>query len=122
MDASASPPIRRPVGLVVALISAPAAVTLQLSISYALVKWACATDRAWVLGLLAGIAFACTLAGVALGAWNLETATRWDAGGDWYWSGRSRRLLACVAIGLGLFSAIFVVNSAIAIAHLSPCE
>jgi hypothetical protein len=104
-----------------ALLAGPVAASVQLSISYALVKWACANGGEWVLTAITAALLALTLGGAALGGVALTAARRTDAGAH-TWSAASRRLLAITAIGLDLLIAIFLVNTLIAIAALTPCE
>ena len=120
-DAVDRPATRGPLGLWLALLAGPAAGALQLSVNYALVKWACAAHQAWVLGALAGLLLLVTLSGLALGVGHL-VSTRADDRVALLWSADSRRLLAAIAVGLDAFFAIFVLNALIAIAVLSPCE
>ena len=112
---------RGPLSLWLALLAGPTAASLQLSVSYALVKWACAAGGAWLLATLAGVFLAVTIAGVGLGLVHLVSV-----GGEHEvartWSAESRRLLAATAVGLDALIAVFFVNTLIAIAALSPCE
>jgi hypothetical protein len=112
---------RGPTGLWLALLAGPAAASLQLSVNYALVKWACAAGRAWVLAALAAMFLAVAIAGLVIGTRHLVSV-----GGDdplsRTWSAPSRHLLAAVAIGMNALIAIFLINTLIAIATLSPCE
>jgi hypothetical protein len=112
---------RGPLGLWLALLAGPAAASTQLSINYALVKWACANGGEWVLTVLAAGLLALALAGAALGGVHLFGG-RGDDGTARTWSANSRHLLAATAIGLDLLIAIVLVNALIAIAALTPCE
>ena len=114
------PAARGALGLWLALLAGPAAATLQLSLNYALVKWACASGGEWVLTAISFALFALSIGGAALGVGHL--AVRDDRGGLPIWSTDSRRVLAIIAIGLDLLIAIFLVNTVIAIAALTPCE
>ena len=102
-----------------ALLAGPVAASLQLSVNYALVKWACSHGGAWVLGTLAAIFLLLSLVGVALGATQL---TRVADQGPQLWSTQSRQLLAITAIGLNALIVVFLINSLLAIKVLSPCE
>jgi hypothetical protein len=116
---------RGPLGLWLALLAGPTAGAVQLSVNYALVKWACAAHQGWVLAAVAALLLVVTLAGalagVVLGAAHLVGIRAGDPVAD-LWSVDSRRLLAVVAIGLDVLFAVFVLNALIAIAVLSPCE
>ena len=73
------------------------------------------------MGLLAAGFLAIAMAGVALGAVHLlGVGDEHPAGRTW--SAQSRHLLAAIAIGVDALIAIFLINSLIAIATLSPCE
>jgi hypothetical protein len=117
----ARPATRGPASLWLALVAGPAAGALQLSVNYALVKWACATRQTWVLAALAVSLLVISLAGVALAAVHLVSVRPGDRVAE-LWSADSRRLLAAIAIGLDACFAIVVLNTLIAIAVLSPCE
>jgi hypothetical protein len=112
---------RGPFGLWLALLAGPGVASLQLSVNYALVKWACASGGAWVLATLAAVFLAVAVAGVVLGAMHLVSVGE-DHPVSRTWSAQSRHLLAAVAIGVDALIAIFLVNTLIAIATLSPCE
>jgi hypothetical protein len=115
------PAVRGALGLWLALLAGPFAATLQLSLNYALVKWACANGGEWVLTAITVAVFALAIGGAALGVVHLA-AVRDDRGGVPIWSADSRRVLAIVAVGLDLLIAIFLVNTLIAMAALTPCE
>jgi succinate dehydrogenase/fumarate reductase cytochrome b subunit len=112
---------RGPAGLWMALLAGPAAASLQLSVNYALVKWACAAAGEWLLVVLATAFLAVSAAGAALGFVHFASpgAQREAAQA---WSADSRRLLAATAIGLNLLIALLLVNTLIAYAALTPCE
>jgi hypothetical protein len=112
---------RGPASLWVALLSGPAVAGLQLSVNYALVKWACVAGGEWVLAVLVAVFLAVTLVGGALALMHLVDVGEEHAAAQ-TWSASSRHLLAIVALSLNGFVAIFLVNSAIGIAALSPCE
>lgn len=116
-----APPVRQPYGLWLALLAGPTAASLQLSVNYALVKWACAARAAWVLPAVAAVLLAIAVGGGLLGVTHLAVARRDDAVAR-TWSAESRRLLALMAIGLDALIALFLVNTLIAMAALSPCE
>jgi hypothetical protein len=113
--------VRGPFGLWLALLAGPAGASLQLSVNYALVKWACAAGASWVLATLALVFLAMAVAGLVLGATHL-VSVEGDHPAGRTWSAQSRRLLAAVAIGVDSLVAIFLINTLIAIATLSPCE
>lgn len=104
-----------------ALLAGPAAASLQLSVNYALVKWACAHGGTWVLASLTAMFLLLSVMGIALGTSHLRRA------GEPHelpqlWSTESRRLLAITAIALDGLVLVFLLNSLIAIKVLSPCE
>ena len=111
---------RRAAQLWLALLAGPAAASLQLSVNYALVKWACGHGGAWVLGVLAAMFLLLSLVGVALGVLHLTQAR--DEPQRQMWSADSRRLLAITAVGLDALIVVFLLNALIAIKVLSPCE
>jgi hypothetical protein len=112
---------RGPLSLWLALLAGPTAASLQLSVNYALVKWACAAGGAWVLATIATALLIVSVAGVGLGFAHLVPAgEEHDAARTW--SAESRRLLAATAVGLNALIAVFFVNTLIAMAVLSPCE
>ena len=124
MEATADPTartVRGPLGLWLGLLAGPTAGALQLSVNYALVKWACAAHQEWALAALAVLLLLIALAGAGLGAVHLVSVGPEQRVAE-VWSADSRRLLALIAVGLDVLFAIFVVNSLIAIAVLSPCE
>ena len=112
---------RGPLSLWLALLAGPTAASLQLSVNYALVKWACAAGGAWLLATLAGLFLFGTIAGVGLGFVHLVSVGE-EHGVARTWSADSRRLLAATAVGLNALIAVFFVNTLIAMAVLSPCE
>jgi hypothetical protein len=113
--------VRGPLALWLALLAGPAAASLQLSVNYALVKWACAAGASWVLVALTAGFLALALAGIALGTVHF-VSVRGGHPVAQTWSAQSRRLLAVTAIGLNALIAVFLINALIAIAALSPCE
>ena len=113
--------VRGPFGLWLALLAGPAGASLQLSVNYALVKWACAAGASWVLAGLALVFLAMVGAGLALGATHLLSVGGDDPAGRTF-SAQSRHLLAAVAVGMNSLVAIFLINTLIGIAALSPCE
>jgi hypothetical protein len=112
---------RGAVSLWLAFITGPVAAALQLLVNYALVKWACATGGEWVLGALTAVLLVVALGGAAVAARHLREARPDQAAAD-MWSADSRRLIAATAVGVDVLVALFLVNSAIAIAALTPCE
>jgi hypothetical protein len=114
-------PVRGPFALLLALLAGPAAASLQLSVNYGLVKWACAANASWVLAALAAGFLAVAASGAALGTVHL-LGVRHEHPAARTWSSQSRHLLAAVAIGVDALIAIFLINTLIAIATLSPCE
>jgi hypothetical protein len=115
------PAVRGALGLWLALLAGPFAATLQLSLNYALVKWACANGGEWVLTAITLALFALAIGGAAVGVVYL-VAVGDERRGVPMWSADSRRVLAITAVGLDLLIAIFLVNTLIAIAALTPCE
>ncbi len=112
---------RSPLGLWLALLAGPTAGSLQLSVNYALVKWACASGGEWVLTAIAAVLLVLSLGGAGLGALHLVGVGEQHAVAR-TWSAESRRLLAATAIGLDALIAVFLVNTLIAFAALTPCE
>jgi hypothetical protein len=113
--------VRGPFALWLALLAGPAAASLQLSVNYALVKWACAAGASWVLALLTAAFLATAVAGIALGTVHVLGVSEAHPVAQ-TWSAQSRKLLAVTAIGLDALIAVFLINALIAIATLSPCE
>ena len=103
-----------------ALATGPIASGLHLGVGYALVKWSCASRATWALALIAALSFVIAAGGAALALVHVADDRASLAGGAW--SLDSRRLLALVALGLNVLLAVFIVNTCIAIATLSPCE
>ena len=112
---------RSPLGLWLALLFGPAAGSVQLSVNYALVKWACANGGEWVLTGITVALLAVALAGAALGFLHMAAVREGDRVAQ-TWSAGSRELLAAAAIGLDVLIAVFLINSLIAHAALTPCE
>ncbi len=112
---------RSPLGLWLALLLGPVAASLQLSVNYALVKWACAHGGEWVLATITAALLAVALGGAALGYLH-RTGVREPDRVAQTWSPGSRGLLAATAIGLDVLIAVFLINSLIAFAALTPCE
>jgi hypothetical protein len=104
-----------------ALLAGPVAASLQLSVNYALVKWACAHGGTWVLAVLTVIFLLLSLLGVVLGVSHLRRPAE-EHERPQLWSADSRRLLAVTAIALDALVVVFLVNALIAITVLSPCE
>jgi hypothetical protein len=113
--------LRGPVALWLALLAGPVAASVQLSVNYALVKWACANGGEWVLTTVTAALLALAIGGAVLGGVHLA-GVREEHGVARVWSAGSRHLLAATAIGLDLLIAVFLVNTWIAIAALTPCE
>ncbi len=120
-DTATRAALRGPVALWVALLAGPVAASLQLSVNYALVKWACAHGGEWVLTVIAAALLIVALGGAALGYLHLARVDGSHPVAQ-TWSADSRRVLAVTAIGLDVLIAVFVVNTLIAIAALTPCE
>jgi hypothetical protein len=108
-------------GLWLALLAGPGAASLQLSVNYALVKWACANGGEWVLTAIAVTLLAVALGGAALGLLHFVSVHQGPPVAE-AWSADSRRLLAATAIGLDALVATFLINVLIALAALTPCE
>ena len=103
-----------------ALAAGMLATGLHLPVSYALVKWACATDRRAVLILIAVVAFLITIAGAWL-AWSCQSRLRAHA--DTRGAAPSDRSLfvAQTALGTDIVLALFIAASTIGPLVLSPC-
>jgi hypothetical protein len=103
------------------LLIAPAAWFLDLQVSYAAVKWACADGHRWPLLLVP----AGTLALIALSSWlSWSSWTRLHAEADLTGGREEDRSCFLALSGLGL-SAVFALLTIVSFAPrywLSPCE
>jgi hypothetical protein len=103
-----------------AVLAGPVAVALNMLIGYALVKWACAGGRTYVLTSVAVVTLALALSGTWVG-WTCR-AQIGDANEH---GGRivdRSYFVALVAIGLSALTALLVVMQAYPHFVLSPCE
>jgi hypothetical protein len=103
-----------------AVLAGPIAVALNIFIGYALVKWACAGGRTYVLTVVAAFTLALAMSGAWVG-WTCRAQVRGatEHGGrviDRSYFG------ALVAIGLSLLNALLIVMQAYPHFVLSPCE
>ena len=112
---------RSTVGLWLALLAGPSAASVQLSVNYALIKWACAHGGGWVLTTIAATLLAVSVGGATLGLVHLVNVDDGQPAAQ-AWSAGSRRILAATAVGLNALIAIFLINTLIALAALTPCE
>ena len=108
------------VQLMAALFAGPVAAALHLQVSYALVKWTCATGGTGLLIAVAAVACIVSLAGAWLG-WSLMGRMPQVSEAGACRVDRSF-FIAVVAIGLDVLLALFVIVSAFAVFVLSPCE
>ena len=102
------------------VLAGPAAIALNILAGYALVKWACATDRTFVLTAIAVAMLGLALAGGWVG-WRCREQLR-DANEH---GGRimdRSYFAAVVGIGLATLSALLIVMQAYPHFVLSPCE
>jgi hypothetical protein len=103
------------------MLAGPVAFGLNLQIGYALVKWACSREQAFVLTVVAAVTFAAAIAGAALG-WSCFGEVRSEADEQ---GGRvidRSYFMALVAIGLNLLLALLIATSAVHQFIVSPCE
>ena len=103
------------------MLAGPLAWGLNLQVGYALVKWACSREQAFVLTVVAVITFAATLAGAYLG-WSCLLTVR--AAADEL-GGRTidrSYFMAVIAVGLNLLLALLIAVSSVHQFLLSPCE
>jgi hypothetical protein len=93
-----------------AVLSGPAAWTLNLLVGYALVKPVCANRSSLTLPLLSAVALVMSLGGAWL-AWACLAKLR-----------GSSHFVALTSIWLNLLIALLIVTAAVAPFLLSPCE
>jgi hypothetical protein len=109
-----------PLPLWVGLLSGPTAWALDLGISYALVKWACAADRSHSLRLLS-VAALVMVAGGALLSWQALRTSRGepDDGG----TPRQRaRFMAVLGLTSSALFTLAIVASAVPRWMLDACQ
>jgi hypothetical protein len=99
---------------------APLAWAFDQSLSYALVKWVCATGHKNVLTVISLAALAMTGAGGRLGWVQLQRLR--DAREDGGRQPDRSYFLAVVAIGFNVLIALLIVTAAVPRFILSPCE
>jgi hypothetical protein len=106
--------------LAAAFFLAPLALAFDQGMTYALVKWACATGSGNVLTGIAVIGVAMTAAG-AMSGWATLFALR---GADPNGGRRRdpRYFMAVVSIGLNALVALLILTAVIPRGVLSPCE
>jgi hypothetical protein len=103
------------------MLAGPLAFAINLQIGYALVKWACSREQAFLLPLVSVVALALTAWGAWLG-WTCLAKVRDAANGE-----GGRRIdrsyfMAIIAIGLNALLALWVLTTMFPQAVLSPCE
>ena len=104
----------------VALAAGMLAAGLHLPVSYALVKWSCATDQRAALIAIAAVAFMIAAAGAGL-AWSSQSrlGTRTDERGA---APSDRSLFVARAVlGTDAILALFIAASTVGPLLLSPC-
>ena len=106
--------------LLTALVVAPAAWFLDQGLSYALMKWVCATGYKTVLTAISATTLAMALGGGWLG-WSLLARA-----GDGRDDGGTRvdrsQFLAIVAVTFNALVALLIVTAGVSRYILSPCE
>jgi cytochrome bd-type quinol oxidase subunit 2 len=103
-----------------AMAAGALAAGLHLPVSYALVKWSCATNQRTVLVLLAVVAFLVAAAGAWL-AWSCESQLRANADETGQAPADRSLFLARAALGIDVILALFIAASSYAPLVLSPC-
>ena len=103
------------------MLAGPLAFAINLQVGYALVKWACGREQAFLLPLVSVLALALTAWGTWLG-WTCLVKVR-DAANEE--GGRlidRSYFMAVVAIGLNALLALWILTTMFPQAVLSPCE
>lgn len=103
-----------------ALAAGLLAVALHLPVSYALVKWSCATHQRTTLLLLAILAFLITVAGAGM-AWSCQARLRAHADASGAAPGDRSLFVAQAALGIDAILALFIAASVIGPLVISPC-
>jgi hypothetical protein len=102
-------------------LAGPVAFAINLQVGYALVKWACSREQAFLLPLVSVLALALTTWGAWLG-WTclvkVRDAANEEGGRQIDWS----YFMAVVAIGLNGLLALWILTTMFPQAVLSPCE
>lgn len=93
---------------------------LHLPVSYALVKWSCASNQRTVLVLLAVVAFL-VAAGGAWIAWSCQAQLRSRADPQGEAPADRSLFVAQVAVGTDVILALFIAASTVGPLVLSPC-
>jgi hypothetical protein len=106
--------------LLSAFFTAPAAWFFDQGLSYAVMKWVCATGYTSMLTAISLAALAMTMAGGWLG-WSLLAQARTGREDGGAQIDRSR-FLALVAVGVNGLIAVLIVTAGTARYILSPCE
>ena len=103
------------------MLSGPFAFAINLQVGYALVKWACSREQAFLLPLVGALSLALTALGAWLG-WSCLVKVREAANEE---GGRlidRSYFMAVVAIGLNAILALWIVTTMLPQVVLSPCE
>jgi len=99
----------------------PFAWLLDLQVSYSLVKWACATDRSWILFVTPIVSLA-LIAGAGRMSWSAWNLARRTAREDGERPVDRSYMLALSGLALTVFFGLLVLVSLTPRALLSPCE
>ena len=99
------------------IVVAPLVMLTQLSLSYALVPWACASQHHHVLDAVAGVCLLATVATTVIG-WREVRATRPQRGTP---LGARRSFLAEVAVAVAALSALSVLAQWATRLAIPPC-
>jgi hypothetical protein len=102
------------------LLAGPAAWALDLGVSYALVKWACSSQRTAVLHLITIGALAIT-AGGALAAWNALQRTPGDALDDGARPPDRGRFMAVLGLVMSALFALTILANDLPRVMLDAC-
>ena len=107
--------------LIASFLLAPVAWLLDLQVSYAMVKWACETDRRWMLMLTPIGSLSLIAVGTAM-AWSCWTKLR-DVGEQEGARMEDRSyFLAMAALAMNALFALLILTSVAPRYFLSPCE
>ncbi|HEV2765220.1 MAG TPA: hypothetical protein VGV38_19715 [Pyrinomonadaceae bacterium] len=103
------------------VLAAPLAMLVELQVNYALVPWACHTNRVWPVHLTALIALALTVGGGLLSWRNFRRAgEKWEDDGAGVLP-RSR-LMASLGVLISALIALVVLAQWLAVFFYNPCQ
>jgi hypothetical protein len=103
------------------VLLAPSAITVDIGVGYALVRWVCATGHTYVLSFVSIAALAIAGTGIWLG-WSELVRLRGAAVDDGERVVDRNYFLAIVAIAINTLVAIVVVTAAVPPFVLGSCE